>query len=529
MNIRYIALVLGAFGIVATACGTPQPTPSTTSTSSTLHIDDSIIVDDDEEPPIADPPSAGWTVVYGAGTPWGPDGHGAGYWESSLLAGEHGMLVTATGEGEENAVIDLFHSVDGVTWTQHEPVLGSLGIEFFDLAFAGPDGFILGGLTFEEEGDQVGTWLLESADGATWTDADTEDGLRAVMSDFFRSGPDAGVYGTISSLVHFDGGYVAGGNYDQDAVVWVSDDGRSWDRHTVASGFGSWISGLAVANDRIYAVGSAPVMTVWESGDAISWTAVAGPEAFGIEVSSRSGATLPAGAPPTTTPPEEGEDEFGGEIIDGEPFEDAFHSGSFVGLTPYGDGLAALIQVERRRGDAWCYVDPTTCFQGSLEIVASTDGVEWLALPMPDDASLVWDGSLATAGGTLVLAEANDGRLQIWTAEDLGEGIPIEVAETPDLGFEIVRWDATVEQGVTYGYPFWTHCGIDRLGEFNGQTWEIIEDTSHDLPEEEWSKYWDMLYGTMVLVAPDRIEYTLSGVVIATYGPAEEPEESLCA
>ena len=508
MQIQRLVWLIAVLALMAAACGTPEQPTSTTLTTIVDPVKEPVDPFDPVDQPLPADASSGWTIAFEAGTPWGPDGHGSGgYWESGLLAGENGLLVTAIGEGEESAVIDLFRSVDGTTWALLDPVFGSLGIEYFDFAVATPDGFMLGGFTFGDEGEQVDPWMLQSTDGVEWSDADTGQGLGAIASSFIRGGPDAGIYGVISSVVRFGDRYVAGGNFEEAAVVWVSDDGTAWDQHVVAEGFGSWVTGLAVANDRIYAVGSGPAMTVWESSDGVEWTATAGPEAFGIQASTSGG---------------------GGEF-EGEFFEEAFHSGNFVGLAPYRDGLAALILVQRRTGDAWCFIDASLCNQGLLELVTSTDGAEWQALPMPDDPTLVWDGSLAAVDGKLVLVEANDGQLQVWTAGDLGSASPIEVEDLPDLGFDIVRWDDTIEQGVTYGYPFWTHCGIDRLGEFNGQVWEIIDDTSHNLPEEEWSYDSELLYGTIELVAPDRIEYTLSDIVIATYSPAEDPGQELCA
>ena len=506
MQIRHISLTVGVLALVAAACATTESPPTAPSSSVTATPPGPVTTLNpvDPEPPAGDL-LEGWTVAFEAGTPWGPDGHGeGGYWESGLLAGEGGLLITAMGEGEEAAMIDLYRSVDGTNWEQLDPVFGSLGIEYFDLAVATPDGFLLGGFTFEEEGDRVEPWMLLSVDGVEWSDAATDRGLGAVASSFIGGGPDPGIYGTIAQ---FGDRYIAGGNFEEAAVVWVSDDSETWDQHVVAEGFGSWVAAVAVANDRVYAVGSGPAMTVWESVDGIAWTAIAGPEEFGIQPSSGGQG-----------------DEFEGEFG-----EEAFHSGSFIGLVPYGDGVAALISVQRRSGDAWCFVDASRCNQQVLELVTSTDGREWQALPLPDDPTLRWDGSLGSADGSLVLVEANDGQLQVWTASDLGAGVPIEAPMMPNLSFEIVQWDGTIEQGVTYGYAFWTHCGIDRLGEFNGQVWELVEDTTSNLSQEKWNNQFDMLYGTLVLIAPDRIEYTLSDVVIATYAPSSDPEDRLCA
>jgi len=503
MQIRHISLTVAVLALVATACATTtEPPASSTSSTVTPPGPVTTLSHVDPEPP-ADEPSAGWTIAFEAGTPWGPDGHGeGGYWESRLLAGEGQLLVTAMGEGEDSNVIDLYSSRDGIGWEQLNPVFGTYGIEYFDLALAGPDGFILGGFTFDE--DSAVSWMMESTDGAVWEDVDTTNGLGAVAASFFQAAPDAGIYGTITSMVRYGDTYIAGGNFEDAATVWVSSDGTDWEQHIVAEGFGSFLNGLTVVDDRVYAVGNAPDMTVWESADGATWTAIAGADAFGIEPAAAGGSG----------------DEF---------FEDGFHSGRFLGLAAHGEGLAALITVQRRPGEIWCFVDAQQCNRESVELVSSTDGVTWQTLPLPDDETLLWDGSLAAVDDTLILAEANDGRLQVWTAGNLGSGSPIEVPVLPNLGFDIVTWDSAIEEGVTYGYPFWTHCGIDRLGEFNGQVWTLIEDTSSHLSHESSNDQSEMLYGTIELVASDRIEYTLSDVVIATYAPAESPDEMLCA
>ena len=501
MLMRLLTAMVTVLALVATACGATEPPPPS-STVTTPDGPTTTLSHVDPEPPAVDP-APGWTVAFEAGTPWGPDGHGeGGYWESGLLVGEKGLLVTAIGEGEGSGVVDLYRSNDGASWERLDPVFGSRGIEYFDIAVATPAGYLIGGFTFEE--DVAEPWMLQSANGVEWSNADSDHGLGAIAASFIRGGPDAGIHGVITSTVKFGDSYIAAGNFEDSAMVWVSDDGTNWNEHVVAEGFGSWVTGLAVANDLVYAVGSAPAMTVWESSDGTSWTTIAGPEAFGVETSAQG----------------EGGSEF---------FEEAYHTGNFAGVAPYGKGLAALISVQRRSGDVWCFVDAQSCNQQVLELVTSTDGREWQALPLPDDPTLAWDGSLGSADGSLVLVEANDGQLQVWTAGDLGAGVAIEAPVKPSLGFEIVQWDDTIEEGVTYGYAFWTHCGIDRLGEFNGQVWELVEDTTSDLSQEEWNNQFEMLYGTMVLVAPDRIEYTLSDVVIATYAPSSDPEEGLCA
>lgn len=486
---------------------------------------------------------ATWQVVFEDGEPWGPDGHGEGsYWDARMLSSEAGLYILAYREGDDGG---FFTSADGVNWSAapSPPVGEELST---DIAVAWPGGLILGGLDFSSR--RPGAWLMESADGATWSEPVDDTGLAGVLRGFLRTDGEAGIWGHISGVVPFGDGWVAAGGTEDGATSWTSADGRTWQRHVIASGFASSVGGLTVHDDRLFAVGSSPAMTVWESADGVSWDEVAGPDAFGIQLGGgvdgegEPGDVIleaPAEGPAETIDEQEvtpGEDEFlEGEELDYEFIEEGFHSGNFAGLATFGDRLVALISVERRRGAAWCFVDASRCNIPALELVTSKDGRTWEMLTLPDDRYLVWQASLAATGESLIIAEAGDGRLQVWAASELGAPQPLPAIEQPQLGFDIVRYGDTVETGVTYGYPFWTHCGIERLGEFNGRVWELIEDRSESIPGEpwtnpsDWNAWGEELYGTLTLVEDDRIEYSVPGGVLGVYAPVENPEQRFCA
>jgi hypothetical protein len=100
---------------------------------------------------------------------------------------------------------------------------------------------------------------------------------------------------------------------------------------------------------------------------------------------------------------------------------------------------------------------------------------------------------------------------------------PIEAPPTDELP-PLVGYEGTLEPGVVYRYPLGIHCGMEILGAFNGRHWwrvdggADVETGAGDPIPDEWPQAGEALLGTVELVEPDRIEYSLPDIgVVAVY------------
>ena len=89
------------------------------------------------------------------------------------------------------------------------------------------------------------------------------------------------------AAVPFEGKFVAAGTDIMRGVsaAWTTEDGLRWDRTTLPSAGSAHVVNLAVAGDRLLAVGGdrnsgRKIVAVWESLDAVSWRSVAIPKLF---------------------------------------------------------------------------------------------------------------------------------------------------------------------------------------------------------------------------------------------------------
>ncbi len=129
--------------------------------------------------------------------------------------------------------------------------------------------------------------ILESADGVDWAPWPEPSTLPFEMSH-------------VESVVPLLGGFVAGGadRLRHMGAIWVSDDGRVWHRVSVEFPAESHVAWLGVVGDEPCAVvetmpsGGVPTLELWQSSDAVQWSAV---ENSRIEGAVFLGAFLRAG------------------------------------------------------------------------------------------------------------------------------------------------------------------------------------------------------------------------------------------
>jgi hypothetical protein len=200
------------------------------------------------------------------------------------------------------------------TWTRvaHDETVfgdGSTGVSINDLTLGNNGLVAVGTIEWQDGSSQGAAWV--SADGDSWLRVPHEDALFGS-----RYG-----YTTLNDVVEFPGGYIAAGCNQEKPHLLYSNDGQSWSVidlgddlfaeptyedllagwaqrdaafDTGTRGLGWFISGLAVADDQIVAVGSAgfgggsPVpglfdggrfAAVWTSTNGTDWTRVAHDEA----------------------------------------------------------------------------------------------------------------------------------------------------------------------------------------------------------------------------------------------------------
>jgi hypothetical protein len=454
-----------------------------------------------------------------------------------IAAGPEGIVVATSG-GKIHP--RLWHSSDGESWQPITlPGLENFAfVGIFDIVWSGDRFVAAGDGTTGPEGTPPNSGPLaliyESPDGTSWRrtiDPDlagfaiisavepTSRGL--VAAGDVRKQPEVGpvrpsiwisaeagewqrvyadprVDGAPAGIVEFGRKILAPGSVDQKAVIWASEDGREWRRQVLPGGYGSaWLA--AVLPDRALVGGNSEEghgMTVWSSADGSKWDIVAGVEDFG-------------GSAPV-------------------PDWFVFDEGDVLDLVPFWGGVVARAQVGRRAQPEWCYVDVTTCYQTTLELLFSPDGATWRVMAsgkrgLPRDPL-----ALARWGDTLLVVGEEDRRLTLWVTDTLGKTYAIEPERKPQLPFELVKGGDRLRPGVTYGYPLYVHCGIYQLGVFNGRAWILGREPRDAPPSETWPRQWDFIYGTLRLTDSNRIEYSVPGGVIGIYRPVDKSRFGSC-
>lgn len=399
---------------------------------------------------------------------------------------------------------------------------GGAGRRLLDVS-AGPAGFAAAGRT-----DDLRPVLWVSGDGRAWREVVLDEAAdahavgvtddRFVAAGALRTGPDP-------ASAPFA------------PVVWHSVDGERWETVRLGDGGEGHVAGMARTGTELLAVGrddGQPVL--WRSDDGVSWTKTAAPRGaqWLRSVAAREEVVV------IGIDRDEPDGDISGELLrspDGGrtwnevDLPDALGSsleGYEVRADDHGFSIITSDRVDVWRDPDRCYSDIESCRRpASPRVFVSKDGTSWREL----DVSTLSDGdyfglgdvSHRTSGRPVLLGIEES--LTAWSWTGNGEP-PSPPRRTPPPPPEepLASHGDTLEPGVTYRFPLYTHCGITHLGPFNGSSWTLVEQRSGWEPEDGPLAQ-QMLFGYVTLVDDDRIEYTLApGEVVAVYRPsAEEP------
>lgn len=330
-----------------------------------------------------------------------------------------------------------------------------------------------------------GIWV--SNDGLMWERSETPHEV-------------AGVIIQLGTVVEWGGLAVSVGqnNWDTDPpyVLW-STDGVDWEADVlpgVAADERVRLSGVVHDGSEFVIVGTSVQVgeAIWRSSDGLSWV---------------RDETQPA--------------VFG----DGEVNTDGVWGSNGTVLVS-GDG-------RHRQAIQYCVDDPSTCRQ-SFTALWLRSGSTWQRLIPPSDR---WTYTVAVINQRIVTTGRVEdaGAVWVWTpaADDLLPiGPPFDtsppVSDLPEL-----RRDPVIEKGAEYVVPLSEAChGMSYLGYVNGVHW-LLEGERMQF-SDEWpvlvDDYGDgpfrTVFGTIELVSPEQIEYTVDGFgVVAVYVPAPEDYE----
>ena len=210
------------------------------------------------------------------------------------------------------------------------------------------------------------------------------------------------------------------------------------------------------------------------------------------------------------------------EPVEVSRFAPPFQSASTFVLS---GGPSALITFAVEPSTEYCYEHLDECQSGFVPtlLLVAADGT---AVSVDLGAPFAYTSSgRVTADGSLHVVTTDGERLVIRSWDAANGPVPTvpDVEPFTPSGPPLAEWDARLEVGATYRFPLGTHCGIDVLGDFNGEHWWIVGS-----PEPAYDQYQsDMsqrLLGEITVVDADTIEYRVDGELIATYAPsAEEP------
>lgn len=378
-------------------------------------------------------------------------------------------------------------------------------------------------------------FVLTSPDGVSWTKPATT-GFEVPMDVFDLVATDERyvAVGTLRTAQDpSQGGFVP--------AILLSDDGKSWSPAQIPSSDEGSVRSVVSMGTKMYAagdVGGAPV--IWSSNDGgQTWTAATGAPPANEVVASGS----------TVLAAHSGGEEGGNLALHrsddaGETWQeaDADFADGYGFASFFGDDNGFAIQTAGAYRDAFsspelCYADIDLCGpRSSVEeeaVLVSADGVDWRHLALDALSGLFRPSSVLhnDAGDTVVLGTTKDGEWATWMWDSSQGDVPTTTHSNDEPQYDgppIIEYGATLEEGSRYAFALYIHCGMDRLGEFNGVQWALVESPTGDQPEtgagepvpDDWPVVAQSILGYLTLVDDDRIEYSLEdGEVIGVYAP----------
>lgn len=414
----------------------------------------------------------------------------------------------ALGSGHEIEHTMLWRSLDGLNWEQLEQHGLEPGAEMRSLEVLPVDGVVAAGQVRDGQPRLSGRGVA-----AVWWSADGTSFERVLLP-----GAEAAKAGDATLSMHGEEFIVRARNDEtREELLWRSHDGQRWE---------------AIENDPSHAP------------DAPLWSMRHGDGLIGLDWrASRAGAYAPVMS----------ESLDGGqtwkEIVQdkGSPLSDISGGRTQDAQLDSGGGLLWLTSSRRwfpivdDESAEVCYSDRDRCMDEPQEdVFASRDGSEWRVLdlgvlgPHGDWSRDFADGAM----GPVILLSGPDAptgtvaSVAVWSSEQdlwaqLDEPSPrIPVAAAMPLARDCDMLDL----GVTYRFPLYVHCGLGRLGTFNGVGWVSEDGPYAAVPDGALaSELEQFLLGHIEQVAPDRIEYSLpTGELLAVYTPTTE-EPPRCA
>ena len=214
-----------------------------------------------------------------------------------------------------------------------------------------------------------------------------------------------------------------------------------------------------------------------------------------------------------------------------DPLPSVFGDGEFrINGVWGGNGIVMLSGTSMHRSSPlYCYDDLDACRQPFTALWLRADGA-WHRIVPPTEGRASY--TIATDGERLITTtwSGNVGAVWVWLPGRGESELYADPFDTspPATALPLVGIDEVIEPNTVYAYPLHTGCfGMSDLAKLNGTRWLQVEGPGWPAPT--WPMFTNdhstpriqIVYGTIELVAPGRIEYSIPGVgAVAAYEPA---------